>query len=270
MEFARYLEELLSARPDLPGGPPNVVALERVGSTSAVARRVAAEYEREGDEAPGLVIVALEQIAGRGRQGRSWASPRGKGVYVTLVRRLEPAAALPTLPLLVGVGLCRALDRFLPGACRLKWPNDLRVAGRKIGGVLIETRVRAGAESEDAAGGPVTALIGFGINQAHAREDLPEGIGTSLRLEGASEVPLATLTWNLIEGVDEELAHFGDAGYAIAAYRERSEHAPGDRLRWRGAGGEVEGTFLGFDERGLLRLEVAGEERRLAAGEVEP
>jgi BirA family biotin operon repressor/biotin-[acetyl-CoA-carboxylase] ligase len=260
MDFAGYLEELTRARPELPGGPLELVALERTGSTNTLARRIAAEYEKEDMDIPPFLIVALEQTAGRGRQGRTWASPRGKGVYATLVRRVAPAAALSTLPLLVGVGLCRALDRLLPVPCRLKWPNDVRVEGRKIGGVLIETRLRHD---------PVSALIGFGVNQTHGRADLPEGVGTSLALEGAAEVPLATLTWELVWSVDQELAHFGDAEYAVAAYRERSEHAPGDRLLYRDANGEVEGTFLGFDERGLLRLEVAGRERRLTSGEVD-
>lgn len=287
MDYIRYVEELGAGQPELPGGLRNVVAVERVGSTNALARRVAGEYEREDEDVPELLIVALEQTAGRGRQGRTWTSPRGKGVYATLVRRLAPASALATLPLLVGVGLCRALDRYLPSGCRLKWPNDLLAGGRKIGGVLIETRLRPPGGGEAVAAGvgeaavaapgegAVTVLIGFGVNQAHERSDLPGDSATSLQLEGAPETSLAALTWDLVGGIEEELTRFGDAGYAVARYRERSEHAAGDRLRCRGAGcrkdaseSEVEGTFLGFDDQGRLRLDVAGEERRLAAGEV--
>ncbi len=282
MDLDLYLEQLVAARPTGPGAPVNVVALSRVGSTNALARRIAAEYEREDLDVPALLLVAEEQTAGRGRQGRSWSSPRGKGVYLTLVRRLAPASALPTLPLLVGIAMSKTLDRYLPRPSRLKWPNDLRTSGRKIGGVLIEARLRPSGEGEAAPAGlgeaaaaapadvMVTVLIGIGINHGHEAEDFPEGApaATSLELEGVGEVPMATLTWELVGAVDGELARFGESAYAVAAYRERSEHAPGDRLRCRGAEGEVAGTFLGFDEGGRLRLEVDGEERRLAAGEV--
>ncbi|MGH9361686.1 MAG: biotin--[acetyl-CoA-carboxylase] ligase [Thermoanaerobaculia bacterium] len=260
MDFARYLEELPAGRPRLPGDP-SLVVLERVGSTNTLARRIVAEYEKEDEEAPAALLVAYEQTAGRGRQGRSWASPPGKGVYVTLVRRIAPVAALPTLPLLVGVGLCRALGPFVAAPCRLKWPNDLRVEGRKIGGVLVEVRLRP---EEDAA----TAIIGFGVNLAHGREDLPEGVGTSLALEGAAGVALPALTWGLVAAVMTELETFGDVPGAVARYRALSEHEEGDRLRCRAGGEEIEGTLRGFDEQGRLRLEVDGTERRLAAGEV--
>jgi BirA family biotin operon repressor/biotin-[acetyl-CoA-carboxylase] ligase len=261
MDFTRYVEELLALRSPLPGGDPNLVVLERVGSTNSLAQRIAAEYEKEDERVPEAMIVTLEQTAGRGRQGRSWASPRGKGVYATLVRRVAPVAALPTLPLLAGVGLCRALGRFLPAPCRLKWPNDLRIGGRKLGGVLVESRLRAGSDE-------ATAIIGFGVNLAHGRDDLPPGVGTSLALEGVPEVSLPALTWAVVESVAAELGDYGDVAAAVARYRAMSEHAPGDRLRLRAADGEVEGTFRGFDARGRLRLEVGGDEMALAAGEV--
>jgi BirA family biotin operon repressor/biotin-[acetyl-CoA-carboxylase] ligase len=173
---------------------------------------------------------------------------------------------LATLPLLAGVGLCRALDAYLPGRVGLKWPNDLVVAGRKLGGILIETRLRPGE--------PATAILGFGVNQGQGAGDLPvleTGAATSLRLEGA-EAALPELTWGLVAGVERELQRLGDFPYAVAAYRERSVHRQGERLVCRAGEERVAGIFRGFDERGLLLLDVAGPagERRLhlAAGEV--
>jgi BirA family transcriptional regulator, biotin operon repressor / biotin---[acetyl-CoA-carboxylase] ligase len=232
-----------------------------------------------------MLVLALEQSGGRGRQGRSWSSPRGKGVYATLARLYRTPEPLPSLPLLVGVGLCRALGPHLPGGCRLKWPNDLLAGGEsprgKIGGVLIEALVHP----DDGC----VALIGFGVNHGHRREELPPG-ATSLLLEsgghvgggGGLGVGLADLTWDLVGGVERELAHVGDLAYAAAAYRELLAHRPGDRLVCRVGEREVEGTFAGIDDLGRLRLrrraavgqegpadtEGDGEEVLLSAGEV--
>ena len=179
MDFDRYVEGLERRRDRR--GPENLVVLPSVASTNALARSVIAEYQNEGQTLHPLLILTLEQSGGRGRQGRNWSSPRGKGVYATRVLQVSDPALLQTLPLLVGVGLCRALSLHLPpqSPCRLKWPNDLRVEvggeRRKIGGILIEASVRPGEES--------VAIVGFGVNYLHAAADLPE-TATSLVLLG--------------------------------------------------------------------------------------
>ncbi len=255
--FTLYLREIEGRRP-VGAGPENLVVLERVESTNRLARSIVTEYENEAQHLHPLLILAFEQSGGRGRHGRSWTSPAGLGVYATRVLSVDDPEVLQTLPLLVGVGLCRALGRHLAGACRLKWPNDLLVEGRKIGGILIEASIQPGE------GG--SAVIGFGINHGHRAEDLPP-TGTSLRLEG-SGVSLAELTWDLIAAVEEELAHLGDTAYAVAGYRELSVHQPGERIACRVGAEVIEGTFQGFDEHGRLRLESGGREVLIAAGEV--
>ncbi|HVT57873.1 MAG TPA: biotin--[acetyl-CoA-carboxylase] ligase [Thermoanaerobaculia bacterium] len=365
MEFSRYLDELTRQRPP-GGGQENLVVVELAVSTNLLARGVAVDYESEGLELAPLLVVAFEQSGGRGRQGRSWSSPRGRGVYATLALRLAAPELLQTLPLLVGVGLCRALSSHLAAGCRLKWPNDLLVetmAGsgpsprwRKIGGILIEALVRPGSST--------VALIGFGVNHGQRRDELPSA-ATSLRLldsrstplaghpaetklvrapgEGASPSPpegwegdrgvaggdpidassrpppprrsafhrsgsappvgpelaenteqagdapgppragggpsdpwpgpptLADLTWELVGGVERELTHLGDSAYAVAAYRGFSIHRPGERMTLQVGAQLYEGTFAGFDEHGLLRLDQDGREQLLSAGElIEP
>lgn len=268
--FTRYLAELDRARPSGERGPENLVVLHRVASTNRIARDIVADYEQEAQDLPPLLILAFEQSGGRGRQGRSWSSPAGKGVYATRVLSMRDPELLQTLPVLVGLGLCRALARHLPVPCRLKWPNDLVVdtaAGRKkIGGILIEAVVQPG---EGAA-----AIIGFGVNHSHEAEDMPE-TGTSLKQLGGPGagaeipwIPLAELTWDLIAGLERELAHLEDPAHAIEGYRELSVHRPGDFVSCRIGDAVVEGTFRGFDERGRLRLERDGEETVLASGEV--
>ena len=265
MDFDRYVEGL-ERRRDRRGGPENLVVLPSVSSTNAFARSVVTEYQNEGETIHPLLVLALEQSGGRGRQGRSWSSPRGKGVYATRVLQVADPALLQTLPLLVGVGLCRALSRHLPSPCRLKWPNDLLVeAGgerRKIGGILIEASVRPGEE--------VAAIVGFGVNYLHEAADLPEN-ATSLGLLKDDIGDIATLedlTWDLVEGVEAELTHLGDSAYAVERYREQSVHQPGERIVFRAGDSVIEGTFQGFDETGRLLLDREGETVALAAGEV--
>lgn len=262
MDFRHYLDEIARLRPK--GAPENLVVLPRVDSTNRVARAVADEYQVEEQPLQPLLILALEQTGGRGRQGRVWTSPAGKGVYATRVVSVEEAPRLQSLPLLVGVGLCRALAPYLPSPCCLKWPNDLvvEVEGRrrKLGGVLIESWVGAGGEA--------AACIGFGVNLSHAAEDLPAG-GISLRDLGAEDLDLPHLAWSLTLGLEGELRWLEEEGGEIAErYRALSVHRTGEPLACQVGEEEVAGTFQGFDEAGRLRLATGSGERLLAAGEI--
>ncbi len=261
MDFDRYVEGLERRRERR--GPENLVVLPRVGSTNALARAIIAEYQSDPQTLQPLLVLALEQSGGRGRQGRSWSSPRGKGVYATRVVTVGDPAHLQTLPLLIGIGLCRALSRHLASPCRLKWPNDLLVETggerKKIGGILIEASVRPGEET--------LAMVGFGVNYLHGTGDLPE-TATSLVLLGGGVVSLEDLTWDLVEGIESELAHLGDAAYAVEAYRALSIHRPGDTIVCRMGETTLEGTFVGFDDAGRLLLESDGRRIPVAAGEV--
>jgi len=278
MGFVGFLDELLSLHAAGPARlPANLVVLPRIGSTNALGRRIAREYFAEAQSPPPTLLVAWEQTAGRGRRGRTWTSPAGRGVYATLVTPLPAAEELHTLPLLAAVGLCRAADRHLPGGgprCRLKWPNDLLLVdgrgGRKLGGLLIEC--------EHGEEGAAAAVIGFGVNHRSAPEveAVAEAGGRGGRVAAlAAESPeppsLAELVRDLGAALTAELEHLGDEAYAAREYQALSAHRPGDTLRCRDGERTVDGVFLGFDRRGFLRLRPAagGEgELRLAAGEV--
>jgi BirA family biotin operon repressor/biotin-[acetyl-CoA-carboxylase] ligase len=268
VDYDRYVQELMERR-RWAGGPENVVVLSWVRSTNALARAVATEYLAEDMPIHPLLVIAYEQAAGRGRQGRTWSSPAGKGTYATRVVEAADPALLQTLPLLVGVGLCRALSPHLPTPCRLKWPNDLLVEvegeRRKLGGILIEALVRPGERT--------LGLIGFGVNLFHDAGDLP-ATATSLRLLGGArglggtQASLADLTWDLVEGVEAELEHLGDAAYAVESYRPLSIHQPGERIVCRYGDTTIEGVFAGFDDTGRLLLDSDGRRIAVASGEV--
>lgn len=251
-------------------GPVDRVVVSRVDSTNRLARRVVAAYAADEAAPPDFLVIAFEQTAGKGRQGRVWTSPRGCGVYATRVLPLPggeaEARALQSLPLLAGAGLVRGLAELLevgasPSRAQLKWPNDLLIGGRKAGGIL--------AESLALGSGPQVALIGFGVNHIRPREgpELPAG-ATCLADHLADPPPLGEVAQRLLAGLEAELGHLGELPYAVAAYRELSSHRPGDPLRCRVGGETVEGELEGFDDQGHLILRQGPGRVRIAAGEI--
>jgi BirA family biotin operon repressor/biotin-[acetyl-CoA-carboxylase] ligase len=237
----------------------NLVVAASIDSTNTLARRLVDEAWTAVGPGPEALIVALEQTAGRGRQGRSWASRRGLGIYATLVLAVGERE-LQTLPLLVGVGLARALGE-LGCPARLKWPNDIQVGGRKLGGILIESISRNASRTS-------AAIVGFGVNHGHAADELPTPTSISLRQVLDPPPPFELVVAALVGRVLREIRRAGDAEYARRAYEAMTVHRAGDTLRCRIAHEDLEGVFLGFDERGFLRLAVDGRERRVASGEI--
>jgi BirA family biotin operon repressor/biotin-[acetyl-CoA-carboxylase] ligase len=259
MSYERFTRELRSGdRGDI----GMLAVLRQVDSTNLMARRVLRRAGGEGAER--MLFVAWEQLAGRGRLGRSWSSSAGLGVYATLaLQRVPSAPPLALLPLLAGVGLGRALRRHLP-EIRLKWPNDLLVAGRKLGGILIET-----LQTEQ---GSSAAILGFGVNHSHGRADLPIASATSLRIEGVTEESggpsLAQLVLELAHGLERAFSELADPDRLLDAYRELSAHRYGDELRCQVAERSIAGAFQGFDAQGRLRLRCGEETVVIAAGDV--
>ena len=179
-----------------------VEVVERAGSTNALV----AERARAGEPA-GLVVVAEEQTAGRGRLGRSWVSPPRAGLTLSVLVRPElPPARWPWLPLVTGLAVATALRERAELDARLKWPNDVLVDGRKVCGVLAEV--------------PVTgaAVLGIGLNVTTRASELPHDGATSLRLAGASTTDRATV----LRAVLRSLAHvLEDVEAAREQYRVR-------------------------------------------------
>lgn len=144
-------------------GLPRVEWRAEVGSTLDLAHEVAAEGAPAG-----TLIIADAQTSGRGRQGRRWHSAPGAGLWITLIERPADASMLDVLSLRIGLALAPVLDDFAEGPVRLKWPNDLFVGERKLGGILVEARWRAGE--------PEWVAIGVGIN-LRAPSAEPRAIG---------------------------------------------------------------------------------------------
>lgn len=133
-----------------------------------------------GEDIPdGYVLLADTQTAGKGRQGRSWCSPPGTGLYFSIFLRpaISPLQA-STLPLVIGYAVAEAVQKYVPNnKVSIKWPNDLQINGRKLCGILCEMR----AEGENVK----HIIAGIGINVNLSVSDLPQetaAIATSLRI----------------------------------------------------------------------------------------
>lgn len=191
--------------------------------------RVAADLARAG--APdGVVVVADHQTAGRGRRGRSWESPPGASLLVSVVLRPAP----PLVTLAAGVAAADACEAVTPVRVALKWPNDLLTGDAKLGGILSE-----------AVGDAV--VVGLGVNLAWA----PDG---ATRL--GPGVDRAALLDAYLRGLDEP-------GDVLARYRPRCSTI-GRRVRVELPAGTVEGMAEAVDDAG--RLVVDG--RAIPAGDV--
>lgn len=223
----------------------------QIGSTNDRA----AELARGGAPA-WTVVVADEQTRGRGRRGRRWVSEPGAGLWMSIV--LRDIEGEGPLPLVVGLACAEAIEALAPGLrVGVKWPNDLLVDGRKVGGILCE-----------AAGGGV--VVGIGINVARPpgpepSEEAPELSAAALEVEGSKSLVYTELASAIIERVRARLAGTESFERALAALEERDVLA-GSLVETEQEG---EGRASGIDGSGALRLvRPDGREVRVVSGGV--
>lgn len=119
--------------------------------------------------ADGLVVLADEQSAGRGRRGQRWVAKAGQSILLSILLHpvTESSAPLDAMTLLLGLACAEAVEEVLGQAVGIKWPNDLLLGGRKLGGIVVEVRPAAGA------GGGCDLVLGLGINMNQRGEDFP-------------------------------------------------------------------------------------------------
>jgi BirA family biotin operon repressor/biotin-[acetyl-CoA-carboxylase] ligase len=199
-------------------------------------------------------VMAETQSAGRGRRGRTWLSPPGMNLYLSVLKRFDSGfASLSGLSLAVGVMLIRALDDLGIRTAGLKWPNDVLAGNAKLAGVLVEL---SGEYS-----GPCAAIIGVGLNirlpeSLHERADQP--ITDLASLSGGQPPGRNRVAAAVVASLSEGLLSFERHGFAAFAKEyAASDLLQGQPLRVIDPRGEYNATGEGVDERGALRVRRA-------------
>jgi BirA family biotin operon repressor/biotin-[acetyl-CoA-carboxylase] ligase len=238
-----------------------IVHLAETGSTNTVAMQIAQEGARSG-----TWVVADQQTAGRGRSGRAWFSRPGNLHASLVLRNVVPLEKAAQLALVSGVALHAAVALMYAGVpgmrLELKWPNDILLGRRKIGGILVESSVTGREQG-------ALAIVGIGLNLAHDPED-PEIAGTSLASHGIAVAPLNFLP--TLDGTMQEWVSKWASGKGFDAIRqawlERSL-PPGTSLSVNSGRGVVRGSFSGLGPDGaLLITSPAGAELTVKFGDV--
>ncbi len=213
-------------------GVPRALLFGEVTSTMDVAHEAAAEGAPAG-----TLVLAEHQTSGRGRAGKGWTSPAGNGVWLTLIERPCEEVPVNLLSIRAGLALAPALDRFAAAPVGIKWPNDLQIQGRKLGGILIEARWRDGRPEWVALGVGINVLPPADVEHAAALRswvtalEVVAAVVPALRRAAALRGPLSS----------EELEAF--AVRDVAAGKRCSE--------------PVAGTVQGINAQGELLVESA-------------
>lgn len=249
----------------------DIDVLPRCDSTNAVL------MSRAEIGAPsGTVVVTEEQTAGRGRRGRAWIAAPGDSLTFSVLWRFAPGTLPMGLSLAAGVAVARALEKMLHGSVEkvsaddtvqqdmsgvkiaLKWPNDILLNGKKLGGILIEL----------VPGAPHAAVIGIGINRRLPAALPPDVRATAAALGAAvdSHVLLAAVLIELLSVLDT----FSQGGFAALRLDWLARHAFQDAsiVLLADFSSPRQGICRGVDSAGALLLEANGRIERVLSGEV--
>lgn len=232
-----------------------------IDSTNVRARAIADQGAPEG-----TIVVAETQLEGKGRRGRSWFSPAGEGIYVSVILRPRvPPSEAPQLVLLAAVAAAEALLAHTALPVSVKWPNDILVGGKKVAGILTEMRL-----AEDRID---HVVIGMGVNVNTPAEGLPPeiaAIATSLRAETGQTFSRVGLLRTYLEKLEGWYALFRERRFE--SIRERwleLARIIGKQVKIAGLDRTYEGEVVDIDPNGFLILKTPdGGVQRILAGDV--
>ena len=237
-----------------------VFSYDTVDSTNSVAFSLA-----ERGASCATVVFAEAQSKGRGRLGRSWVSPKSKGVYLSLVLRPQiPSDKAALITLLAAVSCCEAIRRVCGLRAQIKWPNDILVNDKKVCGILTEI------ETQDSK--IKFIILGIGINVNTPIGKLPAG-ASSLREEagkGKARFSRLELARELLRRLDREYLSFKHKGSArIITQWKNLSALSGKRVKVSFAHRTIEGQAQDIDEQGALIVRLDnGLKQHVVAGDV--
>jgi BirA family biotin operon repressor/biotin-[acetyl-CoA-carboxylase] ligase len=218
----------------------------KVDSTNLVALRLG----HDGDP-HGALVIAEEQVAGRGQAGRAWHSEKSSGIYVTVLLRPEiPPIDAPLITLLTGLAVHAAIADQTGLKADIRWPNDVLVNGKKVCGILTEMHAEPGRIHFVVVG------IGLNVNNQSLPKDLA-ALATSLRIEGGRAVSRIELLAKLLRHLDRDYNQFLREGGApvLRRFAEVSTYAEGHRVRIVNGRESFTGTTAGIEPNGMLRVQ---------------
>lgn len=250
-------EELLRVAPRLGSIGRRLHYLASTTSTNDIAARLADFGAEEG-----TTVIADAQTAGRGRRGRVWYSPPGAGLYVSIVCRPR-IGNVSSLTLTSGVALAEGVRASTGLPAEIKWPNDVVIGRRKLGGILAEA----------SANGPDLqyVVLGFGLNLCQAA--YPPELGdraTSIEAETGRPTDRALVLAETLAALAGRYAGLQDGKFdaILTAWRALAPSVRSSLVEWDAPEGVLRGRTEDVDEEGALLVRVGQTVQRLIAGEI--
>ncbi len=212
------------------------------------------------NEPEGLAIQAMQQVKGRGRHGHAWTSPMGNLYLSMLLRPACKAMDAGQLAFVTGVALSEAIDEVIDGDAHtktLKWPNDILIDGRKVSGILLESKLKTNGMMD-------YVIVGVGVNIFAP----PEG---AVSLDQVKKQPVYVNKFRdaVLDSFARQYTLWQEKGFApIREAWLKQAHGINDAMSIRLPEITYSGIFRGVDEQGALMADVGGELKRFTAGEV--
>ncbi|MCB0416270.1 MAG: biotin--[acetyl-CoA-carboxylase] ligase [Bdellovibrionales bacterium] len=246
-------------------GAAKIVQLDRIDSTNEEAKRLVKQGGAEG-----TFVIAMEQTAGKGSQGRVWSSPVG-GVYLSAILRAKAPHPPTTLSILAGVAAAQTVRDSLPKSFEItvKWPNDVLLDGKKVAGILCESL-------EDGTDKNPLCVLGIGINinldeaQLSPFSQNPFGATSFQLVTSGKKHAIDPVAQRLVTKLTNLHELYWTEGFApVAALWESNCSNIGSPLRFALKGEEFEAVCVGIDRTGALVLSnERGEQTSHAVGEI--
>ncbi len=236
-----------------------IVYHETVNSTNSVAKTLA---EQAGTE--GTLVIAEEQTAGRGRLGRMWLAPRGTSLLFSLLFRPDLSASrTPALNMICGLGIRQAIRELLNLPAQLKWPNDITVRGRKLGGILTEMSTTGKRVDY--------VIIGIGLNVNLTPAMLPrEFNATSISQELGRKASRLLLLQAVLWHIEQRYTALCHGKWPAQEWASALETL-GRCVSLRTSQGTWRGVATGIDDEGALMVRLnGGQSRRVLVGDIMP
>lgn len=234
-----------------------IISYASLDSTNRLAMEMAEKGAPEG-----LVIFAEHQTHGKGRQGRTWVSPKAKGLYFSVILRPKiQIQELPKITLMAAVAVARALADESGLSFKIRWPNDLLLDGKKICGILTEMRAEPDRVRH--------VVLGIGVNINSSRRDLPD-IATSLKEATGKAWNRCRIAARILENIEEGYRKISKGEFSdLAHVWEELSAVSGKRVTAKTLGGAITGTAVGIDEDGALWIrQDTGLQTKVVSGDI--